>query len=74
MNKIGVLEVTNKLGCYSVQLDSSWERGAGAIFLSSYSFFMSSLSFVQSFNFLLCLQKVKKFVVWWLKPILVFSA
>ena len=77
MNKIGVLEVTNKLGCYSVQLDSSWVSwwwlgwgGGGVTFLSRNNFVMPSLSCVPSFNFLLCLQQVKKFVVvvvvvWW---------
>ena len=57
----------NKLGCYSVQLDSSWEdewwEGVGVESMNS--LFESSLSCVPSFNFLLCLQLVKKFVVVW---------
>ena len=56
-----------KVGCYSVQLDSSWENcwrgvgGGGRNFFQEV--FVSSLSCVPSFNFLLCMQLVKEFVV-----------
>ena len=83
INRIAVKpkKSNNKLACYSVQLDYSWEKCVCVWgFFPRNPFLMSSLSCVPSFNFLLRLQHVKQWcggvvVVWWwwLKPILVFS-
>ena len=63
VKKLWHVKESNKLGCYSVQLDYSWGWGGGLDLVQEY-ISLSSLRCLPSLNFLLCLQLVKKFVVW----------